>query len=291
MEAVHPDDRALITRRREQLLAGTGTGDIEFRVVSPDGNVRWLSGRATVIRDAAGKPLREYGTNADITERKRAEEELGRRAQQLEALSRRLIEAQEAERRAVARELHDDFGQVLTALKINLHQRGRDDSESIALIDGAIARMRELAQNLRPPLLDELGLDASLRWYVEREAKRAGLDFRLDLAPLAERPQPVLEMTCFRIVQEALTNIVRHAEAHRVEIELAQSNGELQLVVCDDGKGFDVPAARKRAAEGGSQGLLGMQERVALVGGVLDIDSAPGRGACIRARLPFGSQR
>ncbi len=88
---------------------------------------------------------------------------------------------------------------------------------------------------------------------MEREAKRAGLAFRLALAPLAERPQPVVEMTCFRIVQEALTNIVRHAEAHRVEIELSESNGELQLVVCDDGQGFDVPAAHKRASEGGSQ--------------------------------------
>src|SRR4029077_7728854 len=84
IEAVHPDDRALITRRREQLLDGTGTGDVEFRVVRPDGSVHWLSGRATVIRDPAGRPLREYGTNADITERKRAEEELGRRTQQLE---------------------------------------------------------------------------------------------------------------------------------------------------------------------------------------------------------------
>jgi two-component system sensor histidine kinase UhpB len=288
MAAVHPDDRTLVMRRREQLLAGTGPGDIEFRVVRPDGSVHWLFGRATVIRDPAGRPLREYGTNADITERKRAEEELGRRAQQLEALSRKLIEAQEAERRAVARELHDDFGQVLTALKLNLHQRGRDDSESIAMIDGAIARMRELAQNLRPPLLDELGLEAALSWYVEREAKRAGLAFRLALAPLAERPQPVLETTCFRIVQEALTNIVRHAKARLVEIELGESNGVLQLVVCDDGQGFDVPAARKRASEGGSQGLLGMQERVALVGGDLDIDSAPGHGTCIRARLPFG---
>ncbi len=216
-----------------------------------------------------------------------AEEELPRRAWQQEALSRKLIEAQEAERRAVARELHDDFGQVLTALKLNLQRRDRDDAETIALVDGAIARMRELAQDLRPPLLDEFGLAASLGWYVEREAKRAGLDFRLALAPLARRPPIAVETTCFRIAQEALTNVVRHAQARLVEVELSEANGTLLLTVRDDGQGFDVAAARRRAAQGGSQGLLSMQERVTLADGDLHIDSTPSRGTAVRARLPL----
>ena len=216
-----------------------------------------------------------------------AEEELARRAGQQEALSRKLIEAQEAERRAVARELHDDFGQVLTALKLNLQRSDRDDAETIALVDGAIARMRELAQDLRPPLLDEFGLEASLGWYVEREAKRAGLDFRLALAPLARRPPIAVETTCFRIAQEALTNVVRHAQARLVEVELSEANGTLLLTVRDDGQGFDVAAARRRAAQGGSQGLLSMQERATLADGDLDIDSTPSRGTAIRARLPL----
>ena len=286
-DVVHPDDRAWVMDRRGQLLAGTGSGDIEYRIVWPDGSVHWVFGRATVVRDESGRPLRVYGTNADITERKHAEDELARRTQQLEALSRRLIEAQEAERRAVARELHDDFGQVLTALRLNLQRTGRDDAESIALVDGAIARMRELAQDLRPPLLDEFGLEASLRWYVEREAKRAGLAWRLALAPLAQRPPAAVETTCFRVAQEALTNVIRHAQAHVVDVELSAANGTLQLVVRDDGRGFDVPAARRRAAHGGSQGLLSMQERVTLAGGDLEIDSAAGRGTSVRARLPL----
>jgi signal transduction histidine kinase len=95
-----------------------------------------------------------------------------------------------------------------------------------------------------------------------------------------------VETTCFRVAQEALTNVIRHAEAKLVRIELGKSDGHLQLVVCDDGRGFDVDAARKRASQGGSQGLLSMQERVALVGGDLEIDSAPARGTCIRARMP-----
>ncbi len=290
LEAVHPDDRDWVQRRRGQLLDGTGSTDIEYRVVWPDGSVHWVFGRATVVRDPCGRPVRVYGTNADITERKHAEEELARRARQQEALSRKLIEAQEAERRAVARELHDDFGQVLTALKLNLQRRDRDDAESIALVDGAIARMRDLAQDLRPPLLDELGLEASLRWYVEREAKRAGLAFHVALAKLPARPPNAVETTCFRVAQEALTNVIRHARARRVDVELSQTNDTLQLIVRDDGRGFDVAAARQRATQGGSQGLLSMQERVALASGALDIDSAPGRGTVIRARLPLSAE-
>ncbi len=290
VEAVHPDDRDWVMRRREQLHDGVGSNDIEFRVLWPDGSVHWIFGRATIVRDQAGRPLRAFGTNADVTERKRAEEELGRRAQQLEALSRKLIEAQEAERRAVARELHDDFGQVLTALKLNLHRLEYDSSDSIELVDGAITRMRDLAQTLRPPLLDELGLEEALQWHVEHEAKRAGLAFRLAIAHLGRRPPAAVEMACFRVTQEALTNVIRHAQARLVEVELSKTNGTLQLVVRDDGRGYDVPAARKRAIEGASQGLLSMQERVTLAGGDLEIDSAPGRGTSIRVRLPLAEE-
>lgn len=285
--AIHPDDRSRVMSSRERLHAGTGPGDIELRVVWPDGSVHWIFGRATVIRDRAGQPLRAYGTNADITERKRAEEELGQRAHQLEVLSRKLIEAQEAERRAIARELHDDFGQVLSALKMNLRRLQRDDPESTALVDGAIARMRDLAQALRPPMLDELGLEAALREHVKRETRRAGLAFRLTLVPVDQRPPAAIAITCFRVAQEALTNVIRHAEARLVEIELRKVNGDLQLVVRDDGRGFDVHAARERAIHGGSQGLLSLQERVALAGGKLEIDSTPGRGTTVRARLPL----
>jgi two-component system sensor histidine kinase UhpB len=290
VEAVHPDDRDWVMRRREQLDGGTGPDTIEYRVLWPDGSVHWIFGRATVVRDQAGRPVRAYGTNADVTERKHAEEELGRRAKQLEALSRKLIEAQEAERRAVARELHDDFGQVLTALKLNLRRLEGDRSESMELVDGAIARIRDLAHALRPPLLDELGLEEALQWHVEHEAVRAGLAFRLAIAPLGQRPPPAVETTCFRVAQEALTNVIRHAQAHLVEVELSKSNGTLQLVVCDDGRGFDENAARKRAIEGESQGLLSMQERATLAGGDLEIDSAPGRGTCVRARLPLAEE-
>ena len=140
-------------------------------------------------------------------ERERAAAELGAKREQLQALSRRLITAQEEERRAIARELHDDFGQVLTALRLNLQRGAPDEKENITLVDGAIARMRDLAQDLRPPQLDELGLESSLRWYMQREASRAGLELALAIEALPDPPAPVVATTCFRVApQEALTN-------------------------------------------------------------------------------------
>src|SRR5213082_208046 len=308
---VDPDDLAQVHALfRDLVTRSTGPTRAEFRVRHKDGSWRYLE--ATGI-NRLDEPAVEaiVVTCRDVTDRRQAEESLratqsllqsvldnapivllavnkeGIQQAQQEAWSRKLIEAQEAERRAVARELHDDFGQVLTALKLHLQRRDRDDAETIALVDSAIARMRELAHDLRPPLLDEFGLEASLRWYVEREATRAGLDFRLALAPFARRPPIAVETTCFRIAQEALTNVVRHAQARLVEVELSEANGTLLLTVRDDGQGFDVGAARRRAARGGSQGLLSMQERVTLADGDLDIDSTPSRGTAIRARLPL----
>jgi PAS domain S-box-containing protein len=206
--------------------------------------------------------------------------------EQLQALSRRLIQALEEERRAIARELHDDFGQVLTALRLNLQRRSSDDRENLALVDGAIARMRDLAQDLRPPQLDELGLESSLRWFVQREAARAGLDVTLDIETLSNPPVATVATTCFRVVQEALTNVIRHAHARHVTVTLRSADGHLCLEVRDDGTGFDVAAARKAAARRGSHGLIGMAERVELVAGVLTIESTSG-GTVIRAHLPL----
>ena len=224
---------------------------------------------------------------ATSIERARAGAELREKREQLQALSRKLIEAQEAERRAVARELHDDFGQVLTALRLNLQRQLPHEKENIALVDGALARMRDLAQDLRPPQLDELGLEASLRWYVEREAGRAGLLSTLTLEPLEVPPALAVAMTCFRVLQEALTNVIRHAQARSVEIHLRPRDGQLELALRDDGVGFDVPKARRRAMRGESQGLIGMQERVELAGGELRIESVPGGGTTVSARLPL----
>jgi signal transduction histidine kinase len=225
------------------------------------------------------------------TERRRAQEALQR-------LSRRLLEAQENERRAIARELHDEFGQALQALKINLQtaQRLPADSgqrlaDSIDIVNRTLQQVRNLSLDLRPSLLDDLGVVAALEWYLERHAQRTGITAHFEADPPELRLEPTLETVCFRVVQEALTNVARYAQARNVWVELLQHGAHIDLVVRDDGVGFDAPAARARAAGGTSFGLLGMQERVELVGGRLDIISSLGQGTEIHARFPAPAPR
>jgi signal transduction histidine kinase len=224
-------------------------------------------------------------------ERKRTEEAL-------QILSRRLLEAQENERRHLARELHDEIGQALTAVKINLQAAQRTPDalvayleDSISIVDRTLQQVRNLSLDLRPALLDDLGLVVALRWYVDRQAQRVGFTAQFAADPSETRPRPDIETACFRVAQEALTNVVRHAQAQHVRVELRQRDAELHLLIRDDGKGFDVRAAQERAAQGASTGLLGMQERVWLVGGQIDIKSAPAWGTEIRVRFPLQNSR
>jgi PAS domain S-box-containing protein len=236
----------------------------------------------------------------DITERKRAEEELKGSRGRLLALSRRLIEAQEAERRHIARELHDEIGQELTALKINLQAAHRpgDDAEvasrlgdSMSIVERAIQQVRDMSLALRPSLLDDLGLVAALRWFVDHQAQRSGFEARLEAEPARISVSPDVEIGCYRVVQEALNNVARHAQAHNVRVEVALREGELRLLIQDDGVGFDVEAARERASGGASMGLLSMTERARLLGGQLKVESSPGRGTEIRAVFPASPAR
>jgi signal transduction histidine kinase len=211
---------------------------------------------------------------------------------QLQALSRRLVEVQEAERRHIARELHDEVGQVLTAVKIDLQGLRRQSAmaplaarldENIETTQRALEQVRNLSLDLRPSMLDDLGLSAALEWYVQRLSQAAGLKPELSLPTDAPRWAPTIEITCFRVAQEAMTNIMRHANARHVWIELQCSPVDLRLCVRDDGQGFDPAAARLRATQtAASVGLLGMAERVELAGGQLRIESAPGQGTSVQ---------
>ena len=219
-----------------------------------------------------------------------AEERLG-------SLSHQLMQAQEAERRRIARGLHDEIGQALTALRVNLQAVQRSVNapdvtsrleDSIELADDACRQVRDLSLDLRPSLLDDLGLVPALRWYIDRQAQRAEFIGHLSAGPALEKRLPNgVKIACFRTVQEALTNVARHARAERVDLELREWEGELLLIIQDDGVGFNVEAALEEAAHGRSLGLLGLQERVRLTGGKLEIESAPGQGVTIRARFPL----
>jgi PAS domain S-box-containing protein len=238
----------------------------------------------------------------DLTERRRMERErdallaeLGSGRERLRVLSMRLLDAQEQERRTIARELHDEIGQALTAVRIDLQTlQGAVDDAARPVVESAlevtrclVTQARDMSLDLRPSLLDDLGLMAALRWYLERHQQRLGGAVALegDLADL--RLPPTLETACFRVAQEALTNVARHAGAQSVRVELRRVDGEVELTVRDDGAGFDVEAARRRAVSGQSMGLLGMEERVTLAGGRFAVESRPGSGTEIRVRLPL----
>jgi len=288
-ELIHPDDREYVRRARASVDTMTPV-DLEYRIVRADGSVRVLHTRAEVVRNEMGQPIRAVGSNLDITERHQAEAELREKRVELQALSRRLLEAQEAERRLLALELHDNFGQSLTAIRMNLQAHGASSqylAESIAMVDQAIEQVRTLALDLRPPILDDLGLVAALRWLVNRQPRRAGIEWAFRASASDERLPAAIEICCFRVAQEALTNVARHAGARQVSVELRFDDIKVELVVRDDGNGFDVRVARELAAHGASLGLLSMEERVSLAGGTMEIASAPGHGTTIRAHFPL----
>jgi PAS domain S-box-containing protein len=216
--------------------------------------------------------------------------------ERLQNLSQRLVEVQETERRRIARELHDEIGQALTALKIDLQTMQRSPAalplapyleETVGIVERTLQQVRNLSLDLRPSLLDDLGLVPALRWCVDRQAQRAGINVQFAAEPLEKRLPADVETTCFRVVQEALTNVVRHAQARQVSIELQRRDEDLLVAIRDDGVGFDVQRALQRATRGESLGLPGMQERVLLAGGQIEIESAPAHGTEVRIRLPM----
>jgi signal transduction histidine kinase len=232
---------------------------------------------------------------APTIERSRLDEAVRAGREQLQALSRRLLSAQEEERRRLAVELHDELGQVLTAIKINLASLDLPGKisvgsphlkEALASVDRAMERVRDLALDLRPSVLDDLGLTAAIRWYADRFARTTHVRVQLAMDDVPHLP-PALETACFRMTQEALTNITRHARARNVWIDLHVGDPEVDLVIRDDGVGFDAGAAWKRAIGGESMGLLGMQERVSLAGGMFGLTTTPGGGTEVRAQFPL----
>ena len=427
---MHPDDRAMVKERREQLLAEGDPRDIEFRVVWPDGSVHVLFGRATVVREESGRVVRIFGTNVDITERKRAEasvresqqllnlvlatlpvgvsvtdrtgdivlmnaaskriwggdpivsgrrrwvqsqafwhdsgervdpanwasvraltegqtslnevidietfdgrrktiqnsaapirdadgtivgavfvnedvteqvlaqESLQRSHDELRLLSEKLRTVREEERKRIAREVHDEVGQALTALQMDvawLEKKLETSPETApescaskleamsALLDTTLGSVQRIATELRPGVLDELGLEAATEWYVRDFQSRNGIpcDLRSDLKGASVEPD--LGTAVFRILQEALTNVARHSAADRVEIRLSAIDEELRLEVRDNGRG--IP--RDQLAASQSLGLLGMRERARSLGGNLLVRGTPDVGTTVTLRVPL----
>jgi signal transduction histidine kinase len=210
--------------------------------------------------------------------------------ERLRALSRRLLEVQEEERKRLARDLHDDLGQVLTALKLQLESLARGGGaqlgDCVDTTSHALDRVRQLSLSLRPLQLDDLGLAAALRSHLDRQARVAGLEPHFESGPALPPLAPEVETACFRVAQEAINNVLRHAGARNLWLRLEADGGRVVLSVRDDGAGFDFEAAKRRAAAGGSLGVVGMEERAALAGGGLEVRTAPGQGTVLLASFP-----
>ncbi len=245
-------------------------------------------------RDELGQLARAFDVMASTLEKRELERR--RDNKKLQVLSQRLVEVQEGERRQIARELHDEVGQSLTAAEINLQtalgganppstqSRLRASSEMIRHV---LEQVQDLSLNLRPSMLDDLGLESALRWYTGRQAETSGIEAEFVSDPLEQRLDPMIETECFRVAQEALTNVLRHSKASSVTVELRADDGTLRLTVRDDGVGFDVAAVRDQAVRGRSLGVLSMEERVSLAGGKLELISVAGEGTEVRASFPL----
>ena len=280
------------------LMEGETRFESELPFLDPKGKTKRIILRLSVIPGYEHSLARVLVSFIDITERKKMEEEL-------DSLSRRLFEAEENERRNVARELHDEIGQVLTAVKSNLQtSKLLSDpemsasflNESIGIVDQALQQVRDLSLNLRPSLLDDFGLVPALEWYLNRQAHRMNVTYEFIAEPREMKLPQALSTTCFRVAQAALTNIERHAHAKHVRVMLHLRNRrtslhdkqlELKLGITDDGIGFDVETTLEGTKKGNTLGLAGMQERVRLAGGRIEIHSQPMQGTKIIAYFPI----
>jgi two-component system, NarL family, sensor histidine kinase UhpB len=251
------------------------------------------------LRDASGAPYAVCCIATEMTEQRTQAKAIQRANERLHRLSKRLLEVQEAERRHIACELHDEIGQALTATKINLQamQRFPDPvtlpqkvQDCVVMVDRLLQQVRNISLNLRPPLLDDLGLVPAIRWYLDQQGKRSGLVVQFDPDPKIERVRAALEIACFRVVQEAVTNVIRHARASSLKVSLQINEDRLHLRIRDDGIGFNAESSQARAEAGGSFGLLGMQERATLSGGKIEFHSVLGEGTEIHAQFPFHAE-
>jgi PAS domain S-box-containing protein len=286
--AIHLGNETFLKIIEEQTKKGVYRGEIISH--GKLGEKKDIDLSAFTITNKNGEVICYVGIKRDITERKRVQE-------QLQNLSRRLIEVQEAERRFLAGELHDQIGQNLTALSINLNIIRSQFSEevdkkmvdrledSLKLVEETIERMRNVMAGLRPPVLDDYGLGVALRWYTERFSERTGVATILQEEELFPRLPLVVETALFRIVQEILTNVAKHAKAREVLIKLEKVDGKIQLAISDNGVGFD-PAALRQLKEQPGLGLITIEERAKALAGDVYVKSAPGKGTQVVVQLP-----
>jgi PAS domain S-box-containing protein len=298
-DRLHPEDRdRFLAAEKHSRLTGEPLS-VEFRMYALDGRVVWFRDQAVIERDTDGTPLLMEGLMLDITERKLAEEELERSLQLLQRameerqlLLGRLVRAQEEERQRIAADIHDDPVQSMTAVGYRLYalakELGEDRAEAVAEIERdishAVQRLRTLMFELRPPALDRQGLAAALELFLGEAWLPRRLEERLVDNRIVHEPASEIRASLYRICQEAITNVAKHAGASRVEVLLEEADGGVRVRVADDGRGFRPTP--DELPEPGHLGLTAMRERAELLGGTLNVKSAPGEGTVVEVWVP-----
>jgi len=294
LDSVHTGDRDFVKKAVNEALYEGKPYSIDHRIVLPDGTVRIVHEQAEVIFDKDGKSVRMLGTVQDITDLKRAEEELKRSYEQLRNLSAHLQSVREEERINIAREIHDELGQALTALKIDTSMLGTklypdhkplvEKTESmIKRIDETIQSVKRICTELRPAILDHFGLSAAIEWHAGEFERLTGVKSDISFEPKEIILDEDLSTAVFRILQEALTNVARHAEATAVKVNLKLKDGNIILEVEDNGKGITERQISNRK----SFGLLGIKERANFLKGDVKINSLKNKGTTVTVSIPL----
>ena len=293
---LHPDDRDKTLMAVKANLSGQSQSyENEHRLLDASGGWRWVLARGKVVeRDAKGNPLRQAGTLIEVTERKRAEEALKKSREELRALSKYLQSAIENERIKIARDIHDELGQVLTAIKFDvawLKDQISKDRQTVlekagatmSLIDNAIQSVRRIVSDLRPGLLDDIGLVAAIEWQAGEYEKLTGVKHHVVTEPENICVDSDLSTAIFRVCQEAMTNAARHAKANHVLIKVILKNEILELLIMDNGIGID----QNKVSDSKSFGLMGMRERITAFGGWIDISRGVNGGTKVMVKIPL----
>jgi PAS domain S-box-containing protein len=296
LRSVHPDNREDVQLAVGRALQERAPYSIDHRIVLPDGAERMVHEQGEVTFDEDGKAVRMMGTVQDITERKEAEEELKASREELRHLSAQLLEAQERERKRVARELHDGLGQTLSAMKFRIENTiGELDAEEkaessdalknlVPMAQRAVEEVRRISKNLWPSILDDLGLLPTISWFCREFGEmHPHVRIQREMAVEEESVPDVLKITIYRVLQEAMNNIARHSRASELSLSMKEEDGRLLLTIRDNGVGFDTdPTAPPEGLDRGL-GLASMKERTELSGGRFTIESRPGFGTTILA--------
>ena len=294
LKAIHPEDREQQIKNWENKTAKSEPSFSEYRIIDKAGKQRWINGNAIPVINETGIVTGYLGTISDVSSIKKSEQVLQERTEQLKELSTHLQNVREDERMNIAREIHDELGQQLTGLKMDIawlqKKAGQEDpaiknkfEDTLRLIDGTVRSIRRIATELRPSIIDDLGLNAALEWLVSEFSERMNINIQYENDFDDKNVNPDISIGLFRILQESLTNIAKHANANRVLIILKKVDEALHFSVADDGVGFDNSGGQRQR----SFGLLGIRERTYMLQGEYEIFTEPGEGTKIKVCIPL----